>query len=254
MDSKKIIGGIVFATAVFALPPNSPADRQFTDQAATLMKFSDRAHRQRWEQNKEELARRLKSGAARDFYRQELERNGYLITSVNQDKEDYVEYEVVKGDLTYEVQISIDKQTQKASKVAVAANLWTAEVTDQLLKGERKQVSKSDATGKNNEPYSDRNRLNEWNRGKDELARALKSGQERDFYRRELERLGYHITSVNQDKPNYMEYEVVKGDRSYEVEIDVKGNKATKVEISSNMWKAEATEKLLASNRKNAGR
>jgi hypothetical protein len=40
--------------------------------------------------------------------------------------------------------------------------------------------------------------------------------EERDYYRRQLEKWGYSITSVNQDKPEYVEY-LVKRDQTYEV-------------------------------------
>jgi len=250
MMNRALLLGVFIA--VVGLPVPVTAQDQLKDSAANLLKFSDRAHRKQWEQGKQELVGLLKNGEARDFYRQELERAGYLITSVNYDKADYMEYEIVKGDQTYEVEINIDKNTQRASKVDISANLWLAETTDQVLKGKKKQVSKKESYKKDNERYSDRDRKGQWEQDREELAKALKSGQERDFYRRALGKMGYLITSVNQDKPDYMEYEVVKGDQTYEVQIDLDQNnhKATKVDISSNMWKAEATEKVLASNKK----
>jgi hypothetical protein len=39
---------------------------------------------------------------------------------VNADRPDYVEYEIVKGNDTYEVQIDIDKNSGKATRVDVA--------------------------------------------------------------------------------------------------------------------------------------
>ena len=47
----------------------------------------------------------------------------------------------------------------------------------------------------------------------------MKTGEEKDFYRRQLEKMGRRVTSVNYDKPNYVEYEIVKGDSTYEVQI-----------------------------------
>jgi hypothetical protein len=59
--------------------------------------------------------------------------------------------------------------------------------------------------------------------------------------------MGWKITSVNYDKPDYVEFEIVKSDKSYEVQIDLDKNshKATKVDVTSNIWKAEATENAL---------
>jgi hypothetical protein len=58
---------------------------------------------------------------------------GYKVTSVNADKPDYVEYEIVKGEDTFEVQIDFDKNSGKATKVDVSANMWQAEATDKAL-------------------------------------------------------------------------------------------------------------------------
>jgi hypothetical protein len=93
--------------------------------------------------------------------------------------------------------------------------------------------------------YSDRDRRAGWEKGKQDLERVLKTGQDKEAYRRELEKLGWKITSVNYDKPDYVEWEIVKGDQTYEVQIDLKNNKATKVDVATNMWKAKATEEAL---------
>ena len=93
--------------------------------------------------------------------------------------------------------------------------------------------------------YSDRDRRAGWEKGKQELERVLKTGQDKEAYRRELEKAGWKITSVNYDKPDYVEWEIVKGDQTYEVQIDLKNNKATKVDVATNMWKAKATEEAL---------
>jgi hypothetical protein len=79
------------------------------------------------------------------------------------------------------------------------------------------------------------------------LETALQPGQSKAFYRRELDRLGYNVTSVNKDRPDYVEYEVVKSETSYEVQIAVdKGSgKATKVEIEPNVWKARSTQQAV---------
>jgi hypothetical protein len=98
-----------------------------------------------------------------------------------------------------------------------------------------------------NSKYSDRDRMKSSKNEKDQLEQTLKTGEEKAFYRRELEKAGWSITSVNYDKPDYVEYEIVKGDQSYEVQIDIDKNshKATKVDVATNVWKAEATENAL---------
>jgi hypothetical protein len=75
----------------------------------------------------------------------------------------------------------------------------------------------------------------------------LKTGEGKDFYRRQLEKMGWKVTSVNYDKPDYIEYEIVKGNDSYEVQVDIdkNSNKATKVDVVTNVWQTESTENAL---------
>jgi hypothetical protein len=56
--------------------------------------------------------------------------------------------------------------------------------------------------------------------------------------------MGYIVTSINYNAPDYAEYEVVKGDRSYEVQIDIDENTgtATNIDIEPNPWKTDRTE------------
>jgi hypothetical protein len=96
--------------------------------------------------------------------------------------------------------------------------------------------------------YSDRDRMRSSKDKEDRLEKALKTGEEKDFYRREQEKMGWQITSVNYDKPDYVEYEIVKGDDSYEVQIDLDTNshKAKKVDVAFNAWwKTDATKRAL---------
>jgi hypothetical protein len=97
------------------------------------------------------------------------------------------------------------------------------------------------------ERYSDRDRMNKWHEGKKQLEESLKPGLDKTAYRKELENLGFQITAVDDDSPDSVEYEVVKGDLSYEIQIDMKGGKAEKVEVGTNLWKASTTRQAQAS-------
>ncbi len=90
--------------------------------------------------SEDKLEQALKTGETKDFYRRELEKMGWKITSVNYDKTDYVEYEIVKGDQSYEVQIDVDKNSHKATKIDVATNAWKTNATKQALKGTDRQA------------------------------------------------------------------------------------------------------------------
>ena len=208
--------------------------------------YSDRDQMKASHDEKDKLAQMLKTGEEKNFYRRELEKTGWHITSVNYDKPDYLEYEIVKGKSSYEVQIDFDKNSHKATKVDVATNVWKTEATERALK-DGKMIDYPNKTTTNPSRFSDRDRMKSAKSEEDKLEHALKTGEEKDFYRRQLEKMGWKVTSVNYDKPNYVEYEIVKGDTSYEVQIDIDQNshKATKVDVTTNAWKADATEKAL---------
>ena len=144
------------------------------------------------------------------------------------------------------MQIDIDKNSHKATKVDVATNVWKTDATKQALKNGKK-VDYPNRTTSNPTHYSERDRMKSSKNQKERLEQALKTGEEKNFYRRELEKAGWKITSVNYDKPDYVEYEIVKNDPTYEVQIDFDKNshKATKVDVATNAWKAESTENAL---------
>ena len=232
-----IIAGITWLVLATAAPAADKVNR-----------YSDRDRMKTAKDSEDKLEKALKTGETKDFYRRELEKMGWQITSVNYDKPDYLEYEIVKGDDSYEVQIDFDKNNNKATKVDVTTNVWKTDATERALK-DRKKVAYPNRTTTNPERYSDRDRIKASKDSKDSLEKALKTGETKQFYRRELEKMGWKVTSVNYDKPDYVEYEIVKGDDTYEVQIDIDKNskKATKVDVTTNAWKTDATKQALKS-------
>jgi uncharacterized protein YmfQ (DUF2313 family) len=222
--------------------PVADAQRDMKDDRRDASRFSDRDRSADWTKDKEAVEQALKPGENKDFYRKQLEKMGFTITAVNYDKPDYVEWEIVKGDKSYEVQI--DMADNKANKIDVTTNMWRADATRQAMQG--KKVA---AAGRGDARFSDRDRRAGWDKGEEALERALKPGQDKNFYRKELERMGYMITATNYDKPDYVEWEVVKGDQSYEIQLDMAGGKGTKVDVTTNMWQADATDRALEGGR-----
>jgi uncharacterized protein YmfQ (DUF2313 family) len=210
-------------------------------------KYSDRDRMRSAKSDKERLEQTLKTGEEKAFYRRELDKMGWRITSVNYDKPEYLEYEIVKGDQSFEVQIDIDKNSHKSTKVDVVTNAWKTDATKQALKNGGKKAEYPKKTTASPERFSERDRMKSSKNEKEKLELALKTGEEKAFYRRELEKMGWKITSVNYDKPDYVEFEIVKNDNSYEVQIDIDKNshKATKVDVATNAWKTDATENAL---------
>lgn len=252
MKKYSVLISIVFsgATMLPLLSPMAPAaDRKVTEDPS---RYSDRDRMRSAKGEEDQLEKALKTGEEKDFYRRELEKMGWQITSMNYDKPDYVEYEIVKGDNSYEVQINFDKNSHKATKVDVAMNVWRTDATENALRGKKGEYPKK--TTDNPARYSDRERSKAAKGTEDKLELALKTGEEKAFYRRELEKMGWKVTSVNYDKPDYVEYEIVKGDDSYEVQIDFDANsrKAKKVDVVMNAWKTDATKKAL--NQRQASR
>jgi len=236
---------VILAAALLAPAPLMAATDAAKKGDADRSRYSDRDMRKNYEDEEQKLEKALKAGQEKKFYRGELEKMGYRVTSINYDKPDYVEYEIVKGNNTYEVQIDFDKGG-KASEIDVAPNLWRTDATKAVLLG-RKAESPKGAVA-NPDRYSDRDRRKAYDSESEKLEKALKTGEKKDSYRRQIEKMGYKVTSVNADKPDYVEYEIVKGDDTFEVQIDFDKNsgKATKVDVTANMWQAEATDKALS--------
>jgi len=245
---KLIFRGPAILIGILALSPQLAWSQRSDSVTSTPAgRYSDRDRSVEWNKQKDVLQQALKLGETKEQYRRELDKMGWLITAVNSDKADYVEWEIVKGDQSYEVQIDLDK-SNKASKIDVTTNMWKADPTKKALKG-----NKVPAMGRGDVRYSDRDRRADWTKGKEQLEQTLKTGQEKDVYRRELEKMGWKITSVNSDKPDYAEWEIVKGDQSYEVQLslDKTSHKANKIDVTTNMWQAEATERALDAKKQN---
>jgi uncharacterized protein YmfQ (DUF2313 family) len=252
MKTRNALLSIVIAGMTVSVPI---AASYAADNAKDGSKYSDRDHVKNSRNEEDKLERALKTGEAKDFYRREIEKMGWQISAMNYDKPDYVEYEIVKGDDSYEVQIDMDKNSNKATKVDVALNVWRAEATENAITN-RKKVAYPSRTTTNPERFSDRDRMKTAKNSEEKLEQALKTGEAKAFYRRELEKMGWKVTSVNYDKADYVEYEIVKGDDSYEVQIDFdkNSNKSTKVDVAQNAWKTDATKQALKQKQAQARR
>jgi hypothetical protein len=173
---------------------------------------------------------------------------GYAITSINADESDYLEYEVIKNGESYEVQVDFDNGV--ADEIDVTTNMWKAESTERALEDKDYKYSYPTEVAKNRESFSDRARLYAWGGNKTRLEQQLGENRERSYYRPALEKMGYKVTSVNDNDEDTLELEIVKGDTSYEVEVEFDENtkRSTSVDVSTNMWETEATEQRKGEN------
>lgn len=220
-----------------------------TDKATVLMDrnvdYSDRMRMKGWTSEKEMLESKLKTGASKADYMKAIADAGFTITAILTDKPDQLEYEVVKGTDSYEVQIDLDEKTKMGSKVDVDRNLWRADSTKQALRsGKAVAATKALPAG---HTYSDRAYTRNWTNEKEKLEKALGNGKDVAGYKAELKKLGYQITSTNDREKDYLELEVVKGQETYEVQIDLDdAGKGKKVDVAANMWQSDATDKALS--------
>lgn len=232
-------GAVAQTTEKHAVAMQKPA--VVTDNGVN---YSDRERMKTWTGEQALLKQQLKAGASKADYQKILADKGYTITAINKDTADYVEYEVVKGNQSYEVQIDLDKKTSLGSKVDVDRNQWRADATKEAMRsGKAVAASKHLSNGS---VFSDRSNSKGWTDQKEKLEKGLVVGKDLAFYTGELKKMGYQITSTNDKEKNYAEYEIVKGRDSYEVQVDLNdAGKAQKIDVTSNLWQAEATEKAL---------
>jgi len=223
-----------------------------TDNTTTSMDrtldYSDRTRMKSWTSDKDLLASNLKKGASKGDYMKAIADAGFTITAINSDKPDYLEYEVVKGKDSYEVQIDLDKGTKMGTKVEVDRNLWRSDATKTAIRSGKAVAATQFTPG--GERYSDRAYAKNWNSEKDKLQKALGTGKDLTAYQADLKKMGYQVTSTNDKDKNYVEMEVVKGNDSYEVQIDLdNAGKGKKVDVAANMWQSEATDKALSAHK-----
>ncbi len=235
---------------VHAADPTTSNPTKMTDR---LMGKSDNIKADR-----EQLQQKLRAGKNREDYQKILKDNGYRISAINEDKKDYLEYEVVKAGNSYEIQLDFKDGAAQASKVEVANNMWRADGTKRMMRDENYQHAGTlvvDANGR----YSDRRNMQGWTDEKDRLEKSLPLNLKAADYRSKLESMGYKVTAVNESDKDAIEYEIAKGENSYEVQIDLdeRTGMAKKINVTSNLWEADATDKATdrakEMKKKNAG-
>ena len=199
---------------------------------------SDRAMATTAQAEREQLEKALTGVKTVTGISAKLSQMGYQITAINDADKNSMEYEVVKGPHSHEV--TLDLSGGQVTDVSVAANLWRADSTKLALEGKKVQAIKSS-------DFSDRRFMPAWNAEKQALQKSMTPGKAPADYLSQLQGLGYTVTSVNDREKDYVEVEIVKGQNSYEVQLDLntKTGKAEKVDVTNNLWESDATEAAL---------
>lgn len=212
----------------------------------TVNAESARSDNEQWNQGQAELQKNLPPGMAADAYQKKLKELGYQVTATNYSNDDYLEYEIVKGDQTWEVQVDIDEDTRKATSVDIAMNVWKTDATEAALARSDRMARDTTSEARRprvmrTNPYSDRDRAST-----DQLIRELEAipvGQNKQFYKDTLRKRGYEITKVNNDDDNELDLEAVKNGNSVELDIDFDEDtgRSTAVDASTLWAESEAT-------------
>jgi hypothetical protein len=192
-----------------------------------------------WNAGQAELEKNLPPGQAIDTYRPKLEKLGYRVTALNYNDDDYVEYEVVKGNETWEVQIDVDDETRKAESIEIDPNVWKTEATERALAGNT-DITVAEPSA-NSARYSDRRRAQS-----EELIKELEAlpvGHTKEFYRDALKKHGYEVTKVSEDSKDLLKLEAVKNKQSVELNVsfDEADGKSTKLDADSLWVESEST-------------
>ena len=209
--------------------------------------WSDRARIDQHMNEKQALQNRLESVQARDGYRRALEEAGYRITSINYDTAESVEYEVVKGTDSYEVQLEFDGNQARATSIDVATNIWRADSTRRAMSDTAYMPSTLAYDRTIGPRYRDSRYAQGWIDEKSLLEGMLEPGMRAEQYQQILQQNGYQVTSINDRELDYLEFEIVKADHSYEVQIDRDPGSGLgqTVDVTTNIWQSEATERAL---------
>ncbi|MCP8687500.1 hypothetical protein [Marinobacterium sedimentorum] len=237
-----LIGSMTLSTAAMA------ADAAPESEAGKSAMSSD-ARQQMGIESKDKLEQALGVGKDKAHYTKTLEEMGFQVTSVNDSDETNLELEVVKADTTYEVEVEFDAETKLSTSVDVSSNVWETDATEQA-KGENVASmalpTAAIAAIAAQDPEAGKMGIE----SKDKLEQALGVGKDKAHYTKALEDMGYKVTSVNDNDETNLELEVVKDDTSYEVEVkfDAETKLSTSVDVSSNVWETEATEKAKGEN------
>lgn len=174
-----------------------------------------------------------------------LQKDGYRLTAINQESDSDIEYEIVKGHHTFEVKSEI--ADGKLKGVTVANNIWRADSTKRALADANYDANDVRFDKEQAGRYSDTQYTQVWSEENKALAAAMPVGKKFEDYKNILEERGYKITSINDAGAEEVEFEIVKGEHSFEVNLerDPDTKLVKKVEVSNNIWRSEETEKAI---------
>lgn len=207
--------------------------------------WQDRKRMEKYGDEKTMLEEHIADSTSVEKLRANLKKAGYMVTSINEQSDDEIEYEVVKDDHSFEVSADIDNG--KLNDVEVSNNIWSADETKRAMREADYMAGDVKYDKEQAGRYSDAKYMDSWDDEKEALEATMPIGKTVSDYQKMLKDKGYQITSMNDVEDDNVEFEVVKGDHSFEVQLD--RDPSTKVvnevDVSTNIWQSEETEKAL---------
>jgi len=145
------------AVALFSASAPTTSEAHGKDRAAHTSVRADDSSEHTLQRHIKRLRKHLPVGHTESFYRDRLADRGWRITAVNQDEPLYIEYEIVRGDLTAEVQMKLDRETDQTIQVAVLENPILREATEiELARNQRMaQLAETESEGVETAPWWD---------------------------------------------------------------------------------------------------
>jgi hypothetical protein len=190
------------------------------------------------------LQQNLPAGQTAPFYRARLQERGWKITDTREETPTDLTYQIAKGDLTAELQLTFDTDTGTATRVVVSNPTMAEATTDEVAERNPPEAEFTRTPREEQEPaergmapssafsdrariqaermtaetsynslapsfhYSDRSRL----RLRHMLTelRSLPVGRDKRFYHSAVRGAGYDIPAIYIDTPNQLQFEVEK--------------------------------------------
>ena len=239
-----LFSGWAVAQSNVAPAPSGPPGTDPTVQPTASTTPARSARRDRdaaFNQEKAQLGKLLQGANEREEYIKVLQNNGYRIASSHTSGPNYLEYEVVRGRQSFEVQLDFEPGAHKASKIDVTPNMWRSESTTRMLADPNHQAASPmvvDTEGR----FSDRRYMKGWTEERQKLEQALPAGLKQQDYKKRIEDLHYKIASVDDRSTDHLDYRIVKGDNSYQVQVglDPTTKVAQSVEVMEDPGSADA--------------
>lgn len=209
--------------------------------------WSDRRHIDELSAERKKLQASLPSAETVDSLDELIADSGYKVTAIIEQSADAVEYEVVKGIHSFEVSAALN-DAGEVRDIVVGNNIWRADETERAMNDEGYEAVATVLEPEIASRVRDSDRMADWNEEHQILRGMLPAGEPIDSYMRRMGMLGYRVTAVNDSAPDHIEWEVVRGNDSFEVQLHKTPDtdQVNEVDVTMNIWPSKETKQALS--------